>query len=210
MDREEWHEAQRDSHGAKTNYLESLSNNFISIDKSVVSTYTLAKGFSFCTSIRYLCNPHYLLSSTLVLWCNTAVGFYKTNIEGWIRDGFTSGGDIVRDHARRCIRAFSSTYGTLEAKLWAILDGVLLARQLGILGIWVKADLIIAAYYISRSGGPWAIQGTLIYIRHLISFDYDTISHIYQEGNWLQNHLTRGWGPSSPPGVWSIWPSSMA
>lgn len=59
------------------------------------------------------------------------MGFYKINIEGWIKDGFTSGGDIVRDHARRCIRAFSSTYGALEAKLRAILDGFFLPDNLG-------------------------------------------------------------------------------
>jgi ribonuclease HI len=133
----------------------------------------------------------------MVVWRTPPVGSYKINTDGCVKEGFASGGGIIRDHTGHCIRAFSASYGPcliLEAELRAILDGILLARGLGISAIWVEVDSNIAIHCITRGGGPWTIQGILRQIRDLISFDRDTVSHIYREGNQVADSLaSEGW-----------------
>ncbi|KAL2474837.1 Uncharacterized protein Adt_35573 [Abeliophyllum distichum] len=51
-----------------------------------------------------------------------------------------------------------------------------------------------AIHCITRGGGPWSIQATLRHIRHLLTFDRDTISHIYHKGNQVDDLLaSEGW-----------------
>ncbi|XP_022853772.1 uncharacterized protein LOC111375202 [Olea europaea var. sylvestris] len=103
-----------------------------------------------------------------------------------IMDGIASGGGIIRDHTGYRIKAFSASYGTcliLEAELRAILDGILLAKGLGISAIWIEVDSTLAIHCITKGGGPWTIQGILRRIRDFICFDRDTVSQIYREGN---------------------------
>lgn len=84
-------------------------------------------------------SPHVLII------CHTPpMGSYKINTNDGVKDGFTSGGGIIRDQTRRCIGAFSSFYGAcliLEAKLKAVLGVSLLARGHGISCTWIKANL---------------------------------------------------------------------
>ncbi|KAL2497674.1 RNase H family protein [Abeliophyllum distichum] len=59
-----------------------------------------------------------------------SVGSYKINIDGCVKDGFTSGEEIIRNSSGQCVRAFFSSYGEcliLKAALRAILDGIILA-----------------------------------------------------------------------------------
>ncbi|KAL2475249.1 Uncharacterized protein Adt_35985 [Abeliophyllum distichum] len=70
---------------------------------------------------------------TLVFWRTPPVGSYKINTDGCVKDGFASGGGIIRDSSGQCIRAFFSFYGDctiLEAELRAILDGSFWLRGL--------------------------------------------------------------------------------
>ncbi|KAL2455081.1 RNase H domain-containing protein [Abeliophyllum distichum] len=86
----------------------------------------------------------------------------------------------------KCVRAFFSSYGEcpiLEAELRAIFDGIILAQRLVLSYLWIESDSTLAIHCITRGGGPWSIQATLRHIRHLLTFDRDTISHIYREGN---------------------------
>jgi ribonuclease HI len=147
----------------------------------------------------------------MVWWRTPAIGSVKINTDGCVKDGFASGGGIIRDHAGNCITAFSASYGQcliLEAELRAIRDGILLARDLGLSNIWVEADSSVATHCILRGGGPWNIQGILRQIVDFLSFDRDTISHIFREGNQVADALaTEGWhqrryqvyGPSDLP-----------
>lgn len=126
------------------------------------------------------------LPAIVVVWRTLPMGSYKINTNGYVKNGFASGGGINRDHTRNCIRVFSVSYGpclNLEVKLRAIIYGILLARGVGISTIWVYADLSVAIHCITRGGGPWKIQGTFRQIRDLISFDRDMVSHIYRKEN---------------------------
>lgn len=69
----------------------------------------------------------------LVMCCTLPMGSYKINIGRCIKDGVASNGGIIQDHFGRCIRAFSTSYGTcliLEAKLELFLTGFLLPLDL--------------------------------------------------------------------------------
>ncbi|XP_022856515.1 uncharacterized protein LOC111377621 [Olea europaea var. sylvestris] len=82
----------------------------------------------------------------------------------------------------------------MAAELRAILDGLLLARGLGISTIWIEVDSMLAIHCITKGGGPWTIQGILRQIRDVIRLDRDTVSHIYREGNQVADSLaSEGW-----------------
>jgi ribonuclease HI len=133
----------------------------------------------------------------MVWWRTPSFGSVKINKDGCVKDGFASGGGIIRDYAGKCIRAFSASYGhcmILEAELRAIRDGILLAKDLGLSDIWIEADSTVAIHCITRGGGPWDIQGILRQIADIVSFDRDMVSYIFREGNQVADALaTEGW-----------------
>ncbi|KAL2511702.1 Uncharacterized protein Adt_17302 [Abeliophyllum distichum] len=129
---------------------------------------------------------------TLVYWRVLSDGSAKINTDGCVRDGFASGGSVIRDHIGHCIRAFSAGYGDifiLEVELRAILQGIELARRMGLVDLWIETDSTLAVHCISRGGGPWVIQSMLRRIRQLLSFDRDTVSHIFREENQVADSL---------------------
>ncbi|KAL2481154.1 Uncharacterized protein Adt_34120 [Abeliophyllum distichum] len=133
----------------------------------------------------------------LVYWRTPPEGFYKVNIDGCVKDGFASRRGIIRDSSGQCVRAFFSSYGEcpiLEAELRAIFDGIIIAQRLVLSDLWIESDSTLAIHCITRGGGHWSIQVTLRHIRHLLTFDRDTISHIYREGNKVADLLaSEGW-----------------
>ncbi|KAL2512503.1 Uncharacterized protein Adt_18103 [Abeliophyllum distichum] len=111
---------------------------------------------------------------------------YKVNTDGCVKDGFASGGGIIRDSSGQCFCAFFSSYGEcpiLEAELRAIFDGIILVQRLVLSDLWIESNSTLAIHCITKGGRPWSIQATLSYIKYLLTFDRDTISHIYREGN---------------------------
>ncbi|KAL2479953.1 Uncharacterized protein Adt_32919 [Abeliophyllum distichum] len=67
-------------------------------------------------------------------------------------------------------------------------------KRLVLLDLWIESDSSLAIHCITRGGGPWSIQATLRRIRHLLTFDRDTISHIYREENQMADLLvSEGW-----------------
>ncbi|KAL2464859.1 Uncharacterized protein Adt_40710 [Abeliophyllum distichum] len=134
---------------------------------------------------------------TLVFWHTPPVGSYKINTDGCVKDGFATGGGIIRDSSGQYIRAFFSFYGDctiLEAELRAILDGIIMAQRLGLSVLWVESDSTLAIHCITKGGGPWHIQATLRHIRHLLALDRDTITHIFREGSQVADFLaSEGW-----------------
>ncbi|KAL2505093.1 Uncharacterized protein Adt_20714 [Abeliophyllum distichum] len=134
---------------------------------------------------------------TLVYWRAPSAGSAKINTDGCINDGFVSSGSVIRDHTGCCIRAFFAGYGDifiLEAELRVILQGIELARRMGLVDLWIETDSTLAVHCISRGGGPWVIQSILRRIRHLLSFDQDTIFYIFREENQVADSLAfEGW-----------------
>ncbi|KAL2455399.1 Ribonuclease H protein [Abeliophyllum distichum] len=71
---------------------------------------------------------------------------------------------------------------------------IILAQRLVLSDLWIESNSTLAIHYITRDGGPWSIQATLRHIRHLLTFDCNTISHIYREENQVADLLASdGW-----------------
>ncbi|KAL2519778.1 Uncharacterized protein Adt_16025 [Abeliophyllum distichum] len=70
----------------------------------------------------------------------------------------------------------------LEAELRAILQGIKLARRMGLVDLWMETDSTLVVHCISYGGGPWVIQSILTRIRHLLSFDQDTFFTFFERG----------------------------
>lgn len=52
----------------------------------------------------------------------------------------------------------------------------------------------MAHHCITKDGGPWAIQNILSQIKHILTFDRDTISHTYREENQvIYSFASEGW-----------------
>lgn len=80
------------------------------------------------------------------------------NTNGYIKDGFTNGGGIIKDRTEHCIKEFSSSYGLcliLEVELKVIVVGVLHTRGLASLANWLKADSTMTIHCITRE---WRIM----------------------------------------------------
>ncbi|KAL2498957.1 Uncharacterized protein Adt_24507 [Abeliophyllum distichum] len=186
-----------DWHGAQSHHLPGPSHYFFAAYGQTLSDCALAWGPLPCTTFWYYSYFSYSQPPTLVYWRVPSVGSTKINTDGCIRDGFASDGGIIRYHTGHCIRAFSASYGDifiLEAELRAILQGIELARRMGLVDLWIETDSTLAVHCISRGGGSWVIQSMLRRIRHLLSFDRDTVSHIFREENQVADSLAfEGW-----------------
>ncbi|KAL2512747.1 Uncharacterized protein Adt_18347 [Abeliophyllum distichum] len=148
-----------------------------------------------CSAIETI--QHLFIDSCIANQHTPLEGFYKVNTDGCVKDGFVSGGGIIKDSSGQCVRAFFSSYGEchiLEAELPAIFYGIILAQRLVLSNLWIESDSTLAIHCITRGGLPWYIQATLCHIKHLLTFDRGTISHIYREGNQVADLLTsEGW-----------------
>ncbi|KAL2518268.1 Uncharacterized protein Adt_14515 [Abeliophyllum distichum] len=147
-----------------------------------------ANSFSLYIGVWTLTLPHILVlllfflpqPPTLVYWRALLAGSAKINTDGCVKDVFASGRGVIRNYTWHCIRAFSAGYRDifiLEAELRTILQGIEHVRRMGLVDLWIETDSTLAVHCISRGGGPWVIQSILTCIRHLLSFDRDTVFH---------------------------------
>ncbi|KAL2457313.1 RNase H domain-containing protein [Abeliophyllum distichum] len=179
-----------------------------------------ANSFSLCIGVGTLTLPHILVLLLFLLPPTPLLLFIgvsrqldlprSISMDASEMDLRVAGG-VIRFHTGHCIRAFSTGYGEifiLEAELRANLQGIELARRMGLVDLWIETDSTLAIHCISRGGGPWVIQSMLRRIRHLLSFDRGTVFHIFREENQVANYLAfEGWdrrhyqeyGPSDLP-----------
>lgn len=97
------------------------------------------------------------------------------------------------------IWAFSSSHGecsTLDVKLQAILDGILLARHFGVLDMWMEADSFSIVHCFTNGWGPFSNQDTSKYLRNHLSFN-SVILYTYRERNILLTYFHQKNGSSA-------------
>ncbi|KAL2498240.1 RNase H domain-containing protein [Abeliophyllum distichum] len=91
----------------------------------------------------------------LAYWHTPPVGSYKIKTDGYVKDGFASGREIILDSLGQCVLAFFSSYGEcliLEAELGAILDGIILAQRIVISDLCIESNSTLAIHCITRGG----------------------------------------------------------
>ncbi|KAL2513416.1 Uncharacterized protein Adt_19016 [Abeliophyllum distichum] len=102
---------QKYSNGAEEDHLESLPHHFTSAYRPFISAHSLARRHGHRSAFWCLYYHPSPPPPMLVFWRTPPVGSYKINTDGCVKDGFASGGGIIRDSSGQCIRAFFSFYG---------------------------------------------------------------------------------------------------
>ncbi|KAL2503882.1 Uncharacterized protein Adt_19503 [Abeliophyllum distichum] len=153
-------------YGTETDHLESVSHYLSTTYVPFISGYSLAWRYGYYSSIWYL--SYYSIPTSFLFWFI----------------GVLHQGDLTR-----------STLMDASKMDLRVEEGLLEIHQRIVLSdLWIEADSTLAIHCITRGGGPWSIQAILRHIRHLLTFDHDTISHIYREGNQVADLLAlEGW-----------------
>lgn len=131
-----------------------------------------------------------------VKWCPPESMHFKLNIDGSSKGnpGDAGIGVCIRDHTG-CVLALKAAFipgGTNNfAEAYALLEGILLVKELNISYIHIEGDsAIIISACIKRNIDNWQIRYLLEQAWTLIdTFTNFTISHVYREGNRVANHL---------------------
>ncbi|PKI57332.1 hypothetical protein CRG98_022277 [Punica granatum] len=145
-----------------------------------------------------------LLSSTAIrttysvniAWTSLPPGWMKLNTDRSASGnlGRAGAGGILRNELGRWIRGFALFLGTtnsLVAELWAIHEGLVMAKSLGIRSLWVELDAKVVMELIWGSSQDNLLLKSLIddcreLRRH---FREVRVQHVYREGNKVTDAL---------------------
>ncbi|KAF2289288.1 hypothetical protein GH714_034137 [Hevea brasiliensis] len=137
---------------------------------------------------------------TTVSWTCPPDNVFKLNTDGSLPNsgGIACGGGLIRDSNGRWIKGFKVVFGktlVLGAELWSILEGMKLAKSLGLKDIIVESDNLIAVQILTRVlQPPGAVLLVVSAIQFILTPDWKvTFSHVLRDANyaadWLTGHL---------------------
>ncbi|OVA03091.1 Ribonuclease H domain [Macleaya cordata] len=125
-----------------------------------------------------------------------------------------AGGGVVRESRGQIVAAFRSFYGSGTnnlAESRALLDGLLVCRQIGVTKIVVRVDSkLVASWFHYKCEIPWSLLQWWHKIRELAR-DMDlTVAHVYRELNAPADSLAViGLSTSSDHTFFSNFPSCL-
>ena len=101
-----------------------------------------------------------------VAWQKPPFGWAKLNADGSAlgNPGRASGGDVIRDHSSHWIKGYSRALGTTNnftAELWALRDGFIIVKDLGLSNLIVELDALSVIHMLS-SDKPCPIMEPLL------------------------------------------------
>ena len=109
--------------------------------------------------------------------------------------GKAGGGGVIRDHLRHWIKGFNRALGTTNsfiAELWALRDGLIIFKDLGLSNLIVELDALSVIHMLS-SDKPCPIMEPLFSdCRSLFkAIPNKRIQHMYREANQCADTLAR-------------------
>lgn len=175
---------------------------FLFFMQVVYFSLCICYGLDYRSSILYFSISLPPSSPILVFWHAPRVRFYEYQRQSVLRGWFCKWWGIVWDQSRWCIHALFSSYGDYpirEAKLRAILHGIRITRRLGLTNSWIEVESSLEIYCLTCGWWCGIFNTILGHIKHLLFFDYDTLSYIYHKGNhlsfvtppWKENELIK-------------------
>lgn len=131
-----------------------------------------------------------------ICWARPPNSHVTLNCDGALKlDSRMAGaGCLLRDHdggwRMGCCRNIG-VCTSLQAELWALMDGLELAWSAGYKDIIVQMDCLVAVRIIrNQEGGPNAQTSIARRIQRLLQQDWRvTVTHVYREGNRCTNFL---------------------
>ena len=109
--------------------------------------------------------------------------------------GRASGGGVIRDHLGHWIKGFSRALGTTNsfiAELWALKDGLIIFKDLGLSKLIVELDALSVIHMLSSDKSCPIMEPLLSDYRSLFkAIPNKRIQHIYREANQYADALAR-------------------
>ena len=140
-----------------------------------------------------------------VAWQKPPAGWMKLNTDGSAlgNPGRAGGGGVIRDHLGNWIKGFGHalrTTNSFMAELWALRDGLIMAKELGIPNLIVELDALSVINILS-SDKPCSIMEPLLSdCRNLFkAIPNKRIQHVYREANQCADALAKLGSSVVPP-----------
>ena len=109
--------------------------------------------------------------------------------------GRAGGGGVIRDHLGHWIKGFSRALGTTNsfiAELWALRDGLIIFKDLGLSNLIVELDALSVIHMLSSDKSCPIMEPLLSDYRSLFkAIPNKRIQHIYREANQYADALAR-------------------
>ena len=131
--------------------------------------------------------------------------------------GRAGGGGVIRNHEGQWLKGYARPLGSSNscmAELWALRDGLLLAKEMGLNNLIIEMDALSVVLLMNNNSANLLMEPLLTDCRNLLSeIPNKQIFHIYREANQCADALVK-LGASNvdsfviflypPPGVESI------
>ena len=122
-------------------------------------------------------------------WEKPPMGWAKLNTDGSAigSTGRAGGGGVIRDHNGQWLKGFARPIGdsnSCMAELWALRDGLLLAKEMGLSNLIIELDALSVVLLINNNTINLLMEPLLTDCRNLLSeIPNKQIVHIYREAN---------------------------
>ena len=132
-----------------------------------------------------------------VAWQKPPLGWAKLNTDGSAlgNPGRAGGGGVIRDHLGHWIKGYSRAMGTTNsftAELWALRDGLIIAKDLGLCNLIVELDASSVVQLLSSDKPNLLMEPLLSDCRSLYrTIPNKRIQHVYREANQCADALAR-------------------
>ncbi|KAF7838458.1 reverse transcriptase [Senna tora] len=142
-------------------------------------------------------SPERAVETVFIGWQPPPLGWWKLNTDGSCQNNLIGGGGIIRDANGNWIHGFKKFLGEgdcLLAELWAIVEGVNLAKHLHCDKLIVESDSLSAVNLINAvECGKSHRFSTLVSICRaiLLGFSEAKVVHIHREGNACADILAK-------------------
>ncbi|KAF5183705.1 Ribonuclease h domain [Thalictrum thalictroides] len=134
-------------------------------------------------------------SPKIVYWQSPTGSFVALNVDGASQNGVAAGGGVIRNSHGVHIANFFSYYeeGTNNlAETRALLDGLVLCEELGIDLVLIQTDsMLVVKWFLKLTEIPWHLRLWWRKIRDLTGSMNVQIIHIYREGNYAADYLSK-------------------
>ncbi|KAF7840958.1 reverse transcriptase [Senna tora] len=130
-------------------------------------------------------------------WLPPPAGWWKINTDGSCQNNLIGGGGVIRDANGNWVHGFNKWFGegnSLMAELWAIFEGLKLAKRLFCHNIMIETDSLTAVNLITSCENRNHNQfSTLVSICKATLSDFSDVKvvHVHREGNTCADILAK-------------------
>ncbi|KAK8503952.1 hypothetical protein V6N12_019120 [Hibiscus sabdariffa] len=141
--------------------------------------------------------PSRRVDRSLIRWQFPRTGWVKVNTDGsrCPASGRASCGGVIRDEngsGSWDSLDFIGVCSTLDAELWAVLDGLTQAWELGFRKVEIELDSLAAIRIIKGDATSRAHSHLFHHIHHLRQRDWEVgFQHVYREANLVADSMTK-------------------